>query len=362
MRFREWLITESKQSIVKMGYPEIIAQLLYEKFSKNAPLIARWYREDNRGSDNENWWNWTHTNFRIQSDLSTLTTLYQATKSEEDYVNAIKKLGLSTNRMPYDLEEERHYLKRLIDDRFFDDVFFHYTIIKDIQSGKLKDLAPYKKLSLREAQEKYDRKNIFQDKQPLRIYENGFKWIDVGRRCHFVANLMRNCGNVGLMSGDPKATLLVLFGPTNTPHVVVTYSPSQNRISSEQGAASTAVKPEYHDYVLDLVDFLEARFDVDSSKSKLLSMKYRLKNKATNLQIVSDDPYAEIFKFDMGGKTYYSNSYVVVSEDDIEKAKEIFEKKEISPRGEGQGLIKMVFINQPQLANLGVKYTLIQNI
>jgi hypothetical protein len=39
------LIFESKQSIVNLGYPEIIASLFYEKFGNKAYQLAKWYKE-----------------------------------------------------------------------------------------------------------------------------------------------------------------------------------------------------------------------------------------------------------------------------------------------------------------------------
>jgi hypothetical protein len=368
MKFKGWFesfLMESKQSIIGLRYPEIIAKLLYKRFGQNAFIIAKWYRES-RFSDKvpDNWWLQITGDFRRTPSLYDLTTLYAATTSEEEYLKVLDKLELSRDDF-VDLEEQRQALKVQIEKQFFDDFFFTYSLPADIMSGKLKDMSPYKNLTFWDAQYKYDEKNIFQDTTPVKTYKNGFKWINVGKRCTVVGHKMRNCGSAGLMSLDSSAVMIVLFGPENTPHVVVTYSPKEKRISGDQGGASTEVKSKYHSYILDLAKTLEATFDADKSKSTFLKMKYLLQGKATNLrQINQDSAYDKLFMFNMQGKVYYSNGQVAVTKEDVEKAQNAIKQGVLTLQSKQRSMIKNIFShrNQDMLAKFGVKYIMLWQI
>jgi hypothetical protein len=96
-----------------------------------------------------------------------------------------------------------------------------------------------------------------------------------------VGGLMKNCGSAGLMSMDKDRTLLVLFDSKNKPHIIVTYSPNEKRIAQDQGIGSSEPKEKYHDYILDLANFLNVRYDVEKSKSPKLIAKYLI-SKVTN--------------------------------------------------------------------------------
>lgn len=365
IQFKEWqIITESKQNIMGLGYPELIASLFNQKFGKNAFLLARWYREYKTRDPNKNWWTTSHSNFRELS-LNDLIDLYHATDNPENYVQTLKKLDLAVDENEvYDenyLQKQKEYIKEEIERKFFSQTFFTYnTLVSDIISGKLKNIAPYKKMNFWEAQKRYDQKNIFEDKKPIKVYKNGFKWIDVGKRCQLVGHLMKNCGSAGVMSMDEDRTMIALFDTENKPHVVVTYSPNEKRISGDQGVASSEVKAKYHRYVLDLAQMLGAQFDVEKSKSKLLKMKYILQNKATNIQrIPTNSVFDEYFRFNMNGNTYYSNGYYVVSQQDMQKAQNAIQNGQINLRNQQPSILKTLFNghNQFDLTQLGVQYT-----
>ena len=256
-------------------------------------------------------------------------------------------------------------LKYQIEEEFFHDTFFTYsTLVTDIMDGKVKNIGPYKDLPYWEAQKKYDAKKIFDETPPLKLYSNGMKWINVGKRCHLVGDLMRNCGSAGLMSNDPDRTLLVLFDGENKPHVIVTYSPNEKKLSSEQGGASTAVKNIYHKYVLDLAKKLDAELDTYNSKSKLLSLKFTLRNKAKNIRQINNDVYNELFRFTIDNRAYYTNGYVALSDLDLEQIKQNITNGNLKFKNAGKNLVSNVFnyLNQPLIANLGIKYIPINNI
>jgi hypothetical protein len=133
---------------------------------------------------------------------------------------------------------------------------------------------------------------------------------------------MRNCGSAGVMSSDPDRTIIALFDPNNKPHVMTVYSPNQNRISGDEGRGSSQVKSIYHPYVLDLAKILNAKFDWNISKSKLLQLKYRLNQipaKVSNIRKLfptDDSTFDEYFTFTIDNNTYYSNSYSAISKSD----------------------------------------------
>jgi len=251
---------------------------------------------------------------------------------------------------------------------FSSDFFEYNDLIKAIISGELKDISQYKKLDFSAAQDKYDKQNIFKDRKAIKVYENGYKWIDVGMRCQLVGKLMKNCGSAGLMSYDDNRTLLTLFDSRNKPHVVVTYSPNEKRISSDQGVGSSEVKGKYHDYILDLAKFLGARFDVDKTKSKSLKIKYLLSGVVQNLEeLPGGDTYNTYFKFSANNKVYYTDGSVVVSDDDVKKANDVqlnndpnymINPFKVQPTVPQNVMIKKVFnyLNQPILARNGIHY------
>ena len=339
--FKEWyLLVESKQLILGMGFPEVISKMFYEKFPKNAVLIAKWYKgfkAFGSAAESPNWWQMAMAHRPLSGgsiSLYELTNLYESTKDKESYLKAIKWSGFDVDEdeiNDYYLQEQRDGLLNHIREDFFKDCFFSYSIVKDIMDNKLTDLSGFKGMSLTEAQHKYDRRNIFKDIKPLKVYANGFKWINVGKRCMYLGSKMGNCGSAGLMSMDEKATIIALFGPNNKPHVMVTYSPSQNRISGDESSGSTAVKEKYHDYVLDLTQHLGAELDVFRSKSVLLGIKYRLRGKLQGIEdINSGDEYNKCYRMNVGGMVYFTDGYTVVSEEDVRKAYDMIQKGEIT--------------------------------
>lgn len=365
--FGEWLISESKQNIVNLGYPEIIAKLFYKRFGKYAYLLSKWYRDYRTGDPSKNWFSWVHSNYRTIS-LVDLVDLYNATTSPEAYIQALEKLDMSTDdESHYDqyyLQESREALISQMEDKLFSEGFFKNSIVVDIISGKLKDVAPYEKMPYFDAQHKYDEKSVFQDKQPLKVYNNGFKWIDVGKKCMLVGHLMKNCGSSGVMSSDEDRTMIALFDLNNSPHVVVTYSPNQKRISGDEGVATTEVKTKYHRYVLDLAQLLGAKFDTDKTKSKLLKLKSLLQGKATGIQKISGSLFDDFYKFNMGGQIYYTNAYTAVSQQDMLKAQEAVRNGQVNLGNRQRSMIRMLFnhMNTPIFAHLGVKYILIYQL
>ncbi|NBP16326.1 hypothetical protein EBU95_18400 [bacterium] len=343
---------ESKQTIMNLGFPEVVASIFNELFGNKAFIIAKWFRDyetfDNFGGRIDNYaeaWKSRSFNFSpFQIRLRKEVAIYNAIKeseSDEDLrknVDAVHDQYMYENTEDFSLKKKGllSYQKNEIKETLKNLGFFDKNIIKDLLSGNLRDLAPYKTLSFSEANERYEEKKIFSDIKPLKTYENGWRWIDVGKKCEYVGDRMRNCGSSGVMSTDPDRTIIALFDAQNIPHVVTTYSPNQNRISGDEGGASTAVKDEYSDYVLDLATLLGANFDAQDTKSKLLKLKSLIGDKLKSIKRLEiDSTFDEYFLLTAkDGRKYYTNSYSIVPEEVIKTLrtnlpKEIVRKKRL---------------------------------
>jgi hypothetical protein len=366
--FKNWFLTESKVGIVSLGYPEVVVNILYKNFGNKASLIAKWFKEEKNflNLDNAKWWN--HFMGNGKPSIADLTNLYQSSFSVKDYIKTINCLGLYINDKEqlddYYLQEQRDILKKEIEDMFLDDYFFNYSIVEDIINNKIKDLSYYKQLSFNDALHKYEEKRIFNDREPIKIYNDGFKWIDVGKKCPLTGDQLSNCGSVSWMSSDKDATMIALFDKNNKAHVVVTYSPNNRLISGDQGGASTPVKDKYHQYIIDLANLLNADFDHSKSKSLSLSLKYRLRNKTNDIQQISKNEEDTIFKFSINGMVYYSDGYKTISASDLEFINKSINNGDVKLANRSDNLINDIFNwrNFDILKNFGVNYKSINDI
>ena len=322
-----FILKEAKQSLINLGIPEVIATIFYEKFGKNAYTIARWYKEYTAyRNDYKNWWREVSHGIS-RTGIVEMVDLYNAMKDfandkiTVDQYNSIReKLGFAKDDGTEELSFRLEQLKDRIEEDFLQEVFFGRNLIKDILSGKIKSIQPYSKLSFDQANQKYEEKSIFKDKKPLKTYSNGWRWVDAGQKCDLVGKQMKNCGSTGLMSMDQNRTMLTLFDPNNIPHVVATYSPGEKRLSGVEGQASTGVKNEYADYVVDLAKTLGAELDLSNNKSTFLKLKWML-NPASiqevegRTQFSSDNFYIVRLQ---NGEEYYTNGYEAVLKDKVD--------------------------------------------
>ena len=366
MRFSQFLLLESKQEIISLGFPPIIASLLYENFPKVAVLFAKWYRDYvnyARGGESE-WWRTAYHSLQRSPSLPDLTSLYEAGRlGDDEFKKAMIEFGMmdeDDTDDSYSLGEMRESILDEIKEKFLRGSFFSaHTIIKDVASGKLKDLSPYKNLRFQDALQKYDTKRIFQDKQPIKTYPNGYRWIDCGSKNSVVANLMKNCGSTGCMSWDKDSTMLVLFDPNGKAHAIVTYSPNEKRISGDQGVGSSELKQDYHDYVLDLAKTLGVQFDAEKSKSPAMKIKYMLGDKVKDVQELSKTPYFRYFLITTSdGNRYYTDGTSIASDKDLAKVTPAYLKVG------GENPMAAVFYpaNQESLAKFGIHLAPIQRL
>jgi hypothetical protein len=313
------LLQESKQQILNLGFPEVIASILYKRFGASAPLIARWFKESKIGEKKEakkNWWRDAFNDWSARSTEPTLLDLVDVyhKKTNGDYPEKDKSyLENIENTLEKYGENDLKSLRSKIESKLNSDWFFTNNLLT------VTDLNPYKKLSFEEAKKKYDEKRIFEDQTPVKAYSNGWRWINVGPRCELVGKKMSNCGSAGVMSMDPDKTIITLFDEHQNPHVVVTYSPNEKRISGDEGAGSTGVKPEYHNYVLDLVKTLGVQFDYNRSKSPELRLKGALGAAVQKIEPYFENSLNIIYLLKMrDGKMYYTNSYDFISKNDLD--------------------------------------------
>ena len=125
------LLAESKQSIVNLGFPEVIASILYEKYGSNAFVVSKWYKdyftEDYEAMDNKTWWRRANTEYSLkQLGLTDLIMLYDAAKiSFEEYNKIKKQLELEIDdTQEFNKSEKLQDLREEISRGFFKKVFF----------------------------------------------------------------------------------------------------------------------------------------------------------------------------------------------------------------------------------------------
>ena len=357
------LLVESKQSIINLGYPKIIADLMYQKFGSKSYILAKWMREYHASYNNDK--DWFLLSFRQSGKISLYdyVKLYEYSFDKTEYLKYKKQLDMSDEDIDdYELADQRTHILSQITELFFGNMFFKwYDLIKDIISGKITNLSQYDKLSFDDAVKKYEEKKLFVSTRPIKTYSSGYKWIDAGQKCSLMGKYMKNCGSSGVMSSDVDRSMVGLFDSNNKPHVICTYSPNEKRISGVEGIASTPVKDEYADYVIDLIKTLNVFFDPESEKSKIVKLKYYVGESGTveRLKVSKyQSSYDEFFKIKIGNDVYCSNAYSAISAADIVKAREAIKNKSIALSSTRRNTILDLFnyYNQNAFASVGVEY------
>jgi len=372
------LLLESKQSIIKLGYPALLAALFYKRYGKHAYLIAKWYKDYKQVKDGDER---SLMDVPFSKGLRTIDyiKLYDAARRNDvdEYVKACEFADISSkdclaNRdNPEWFKEISKILLKQLENNYFDTYFFSSNpFILDVVSGKIKNLNKYDHLPYDDAERLYDEFRLFDEQKPLKVYNDGYKWVNMGHKCSLIGKYMRNCGSVGLMSDDKDKSGIVLFDNNNKPHVIVTYSPNQNRISGEEGVASSEVKPEYHDYILDLTTVLGAKLDLQKTKGSLLKMKYIFgKDNIQEIKFKTPSAYSRYYKVKYNGCVYYSDGYEIVDRDSakvsLEKVKSSGEKLYTGISGFPRlGLMQILFnsTNKSLLKSLGLEYISVYSV
>lgn len=319
---RQVKTASSISSIISLGYPPLLAKIIREMFGKNSYLVAKWI-QDYYGTRLLEQFGGAASGYFGKSNIQLYLELYDAaSKGGDAYRKFQEKNGFEVEEFP-ELDLKKSSAIEEIKEAITNDIFFYNSFTKEILTGNLTDLNQYKKLSYNEALEKHNRKRIFQDAEPMKVYSDGYRWVNVGPKCELVGREMSNCGSAGVMSADPDKTILTLFDENNKPHVLLTYSPNDHRISGFEGAAGSEPKDKYHNYILDLENLLGAKIDTDSvgGQSKFLKLKVLLKNFAQNIErIPGQSTFEEYFKItNLQGNIYISNYYTLIPEDIVEQ-------------------------------------------
>lgn len=320
------LLSESKQNIVNLGYPPVVASIFFENFGPKAFLLAKWLKDysNYRNLDNSIWFGKSNIgnmfSGRRNFNLHDILFMYEAAASGDiERYQAARKENDFALENEIDLDDAVRLWKSEVKESVLEDPFFNSVFIKDIISGKISDLKPFSKLTYQEAQDKYDKKRVFKEAEPLKTYPNGWKWINVGPKCQLVGGQMKNCGSTGVMSSDPDRSMITLFDPRNKPHVVVTWSPNDKRISGDEGVGSTPVKDIYQDYVFDLAKTLGANFDFERTKSPIMKIKGAVGPENVK-SITSAGGTSHYSKVELiNGETWFTNGYYFAPESDVIK-------------------------------------------
>lgn len=329
-------------AIKRLGFPDLLAHTFQDIFGKNSFILARWFASHYKGrrSDRDHWLSYIN-----DGRLYMLSLLYDAIKKKDIdlYIKILKEYELSIPENINDeyLDSMKDILKNEIKKVLKKDYFFSFNLTNDILAGKVKNLAPYKKLDFKDAIVKYNEKQIFNDVDPIIEFQDGYKWIDVGKRSYLIGKLMRNCGSCGVMSWDENKTMMVLFDKENKPHVVATYSPGENRLSGIEGVAGSMIKDKYADYLIPLQEKLGAKVDIHKSKSKMLALKVAFLDQIKEIKRLAEvQTYDNFFYIKFSdGKEYISDFYSFVpwevflsfiEEVNKEENKELYNKLYIS--------------------------------
>jgi hypothetical protein len=297
--------------------------------------------------------------------LSDRTDLYDAAKDENSYQKLLDQWGYE-NKEPFDSEKIRKKIAGQIEMDLMDSGFFKIDFIQKVISGEIRDLSSYKEMRLTDAQNKFEKKKVFNaENKPIKIYPDGYKWIDVGVRCSYIGSMMRNCGSAMLMSDDPDKTMLALFDKDDKSHIIVTYSPNQRMITGDQGIGSSEPKEKYHDYILDLANHLGAKYDTVLSKTPSLRVKYLLSNLGVNFKkLPIEDVFNSFYSFDIGMQKFYTDGYSVAPTEDVDMVGKALADGKLTLRDikkkrmSKNELIKTVFsrVHMENLKSFGVKY------
>jgi hypothetical protein len=330
-------IASSKAQIIGLGYPEVYAEVFFSKFgNKNAYILAKWMKEHYAQAypgatnfidaiDNGRYEGLPIGAFREGYDAAGISEDEYDAWAESEGLPMLSEAGYSfvLGNYPRSLEDQRSSLKRKLTEGFEELNFFYKDLITDIVSGKLTDIAQYKKMDFNSARDKYIEKKLFKDSPAMVRYESGHKWVDVGKRCDYIGREMKNCGSTGVMSMDSDKTALVLFGPSDKPHVIVTYSPNDGRISGVEGSGGSKPKAKYHEYILDLEEHLGVPIKDNSIKNYDLHLKSLFKEfgELSVSKMDIEDTLTEYFFIETEDKNFYSRGTEVITESDFIKAK-----------------------------------------
>lgn len=255
-------LADSRSRIIQLLHfsPES-ANYLHKTYGKHAFLIGKWTHEANFGVGNID--SSIEEKLKSYGDISGIKFL-RTLKDLNEILEAVKELyalpeierkdfwNSSSVAKKYDLrwwtkEKSDPYFSHPLSDRSLRYVinelrssiekFFSYInnfdIVKAAREGKV-NLDEYKRLTLQEAEEKYQEKLVAEG-FPTILEINGWRWVNSGRSCRWIGKEMKNCGSAGVMAGSEERTILALLDDQNKPHAILTWSPDIGLITGLEG-------------------------------------------------------------------------------------------------------------------------------
>jgi len=144
-----------------------------------------------------------------------------------------------------------------------------FTKILDYINSPLQDTKPnINKLSLEEALQKSDEWHTeiekfagkqIEDGEIIMTFPNGYYWIDLQTtKCEAEAKAMGHCGNTN------QGTTILSLRKNKYPFVTIAYDEDEDKFTQIKGRGNKKPIEKYHQYVVDLIIFLE----VDKFKSE----------------------------------------------------------------------------------------------
>ncbi len=285
-------------------------------------MIASWIKDDSSwGGDR---WLKNFLDDFSRPSLNDMVEFWEKTKlPQEEYFDWLERNGYGGRSERFSTpEEDRRAIYLDIKEKLMRKSFFNSTLMKAIISGSA-NIERYKELSFKEALEKYNYETISDPAATVLEYDDGWKWINVGKKCEMIGDRMSNCGSVGVMSLDEDRTMISLFNPTGEPRLLLTWSPNEKRISGVEGKGGSAPKPEYFQYVKDLADKLNASFIENSLGEKRFPLwAYFITGNEPKMVLESVfDKFYELKTPD--GIIWITNGNAFITKDNFELAKRI---------------------------------------
>lgn len=306
-----------------LGYPKPLAKILQKRFGGNSFLIARWLKEYYNYLQSPNWWENLGRGFsssfsdsRMKILISLLSRLEEGRESYLKYL--VSKDMLDPSEMEtyfWNPESQKIELEKEIEDVLFSDHFFSRDLTKKIMQNP-SATQRYQDKTFKEASEDFGRRNLLELDKVILSYENGWRWIDAGKRNDMVAHDLANCGSSGLMSDDPDRTILALINDIGTVKLIVTWSPNQKRISSarDSGGSRESIKSMYHSYILDLMKKIGANYLPNSVQKEDVELCIRTISDGEP-ELLSESLFGNKYKF----KTVDGENWIAIDNDSFLK-------------------------------------------
>lgn len=333
----ETKITEDSQGNMKnqLGFPAGLAEFYQKTFRKNAWTVAKWTTEL-YGKGLEKLPDLRELKLRseiIEKLRSMISLPYEEREKESEEIKYYyeEKFDLWIPIYGYENEDINETIEGfLVGFSSFLISIFQSDIVRDIISGKLTDLNPYKNLSFSEAKEKYYKRIQIQNSEILVDYGN-FVWVNTGlEKCQIIGNRMNNCGSAATMSPDKEKNIIVLLDKNKDPHIIATWGVNTKSLRGIQGKASSVPKEKYWPYIQDLVRVLGAEKVVATGMTTntnkvpwpVVNLLFQ-PNKIHEWKYIGTIPenslYGEIFLFEVEGIKIITNAKIYGKEEQFIK-------------------------------------------